>query len=90
MTDSAKDLIEKTIHEYNDKIHAKVQELHRKQSNRERFEAEIVEAKVEIENLETFVALLATSLTSIEDKEITEWLKTQRRLTRGIRVHSQP
>lgn len=90
MTESAKDLIEKTIREYNDKIHAKVQELHRKQVNRERFEAELVEAKVEIENLESFVTVLVESLTTIEDRAIMVGLKSQRRSKRGIRTHSQP
>jgi len=90
MTESAKDLIEKTIREYNDKIHAKVQELHRKQVVRERFEAELVEAKVEIDNLEAFVTVLVNSLTTIEDREIMTGLKAQRRQKRGIRAHSQP
>jgi chromosome segregation ATPase len=90
MTESAKDLIEKTIREYNDKIHAKVQELHRKQVNRERFEAELVEAKVEIANLESFVTVLVDSLTTVEDRAIMAGLKAQRRSKRGIRAHSQP
>lgn len=90
MTESAKDLIEKTIREYNDKIHSKVQELHRKQVNRERYEAELVEAKVEIENLEIFVTLLVKSLEAVEDKAIVEGVKAQRRSKRGIRAHSQP
>ena len=90
MTESAKDLIEKTIREYNDKIHAKVQELHRKQVNRERYEAELVEAKVEIENLESFVTILVESLTTIDDRVIMAGLKSQRRLKRGVRKHSQP
>lgn len=90
MTESAKDLIEKTIREYNDKIHSKVQELHRKQVNRERYEAELVEAKVEIENLEIFVTLLKKSVEVVEDKEIVAGLKAQRRSKRGIRKYSQP
>jgi len=90
MTESAKDLIEKTIREYNDKIHAMVQELHRKQVNRERFEAELVEAKVAIENLESFVTVLVDSLTTVEDRAIMVGLKSQRRSKRGIRTHSQP
>lgn len=90
MTESAKDLIEKTIREYNDKIHAKVQELHRKWVNRERYEAELVEAKVEIEDLEVFVTLLQKSLEKVEDKEIVNGLKAQRRLKRGVRKHRQP
>lgn len=82
MAEYTQEALDKVIKDHLEKQHSQIQALRLKHVHRERIESEIVELKVELEKTEDFITLMQGIKNGIEDKEITDGLKAQRRLNR--------